>query len=219
MKIAVKTLDGKASGEITLDKDIFGAEVRQDILHQMVNYQLAARRSGNHKAKTRCEVSGTGKKPWSQKGTGRARAGDLKRNIDRGGAVVHGPVVRSHAIQLPKKIRQLAMKSALSSKAAQGKLIILDEAKAKDHKTKPMAAALKKLELDNALIDLEKHGHTFKGRSDTEVILAAIEAWGLSLALQKLSGMFAFALWDRSHFPHTPQRRYPPLSPRPRAPL
>lgn len=152
MKIAVKTLDGKASGEITLDKDIFGAEVRQDILHQMVNYQLAARRSGNHKAKTRCEVSGTGKKPWSQKGTGRARAGDLKRNIDRGGAVVHGPVVRSHAIQLPKKIRQLAMKSALSSKAAQGKLIILDEAKAKDHKTKPMAAALKKLELDNALI-------------------------------------------------------------------
>ncbi|MCB1720352.1 MAG: 50S ribosomal protein L4 [Alphaproteobacteria bacterium] len=152
MKIAVKTLDGKASGEITLDKDIFGAQVRQDILHQMVNYQLAARRSGNHKAKTRCEVSGTGKKPWSQKGTGRARAGDLKRNIDRGGAVVHGPVVRSHAIKLPKKIRQLAMKSALSSKAAQGKLIILDEAKAKDHKTKPMAAALKKLELDNALI-------------------------------------------------------------------
>jgi len=152
MKAQVKTLDGKASGEITLDKDIFGVEVRQDILHQMVNYQLAGRRSGNHKAKQRHEISGTGKKPWAQKGTGRARAGDLKRNIDRGGAVVHGPVVRSHATSLPKKVRQLAMKSALSSKAAEGKLIILDEAKAKDHKTKPMAAAMKKLELDNALI-------------------------------------------------------------------
>ena len=152
MKVAVKTIDGKASGEITLDKDIFGAEIRQDLLHQMVNYQLAKRRSGNHKAKQRHEISGTGKKPWSQKGTGRARAGDLKRNIDRGGAAVHGPVVRSHATSLPKKVRQQAMKSALSAKAAEGKLIILDEAKAKNHKTKPMAANMKKLELDSALI-------------------------------------------------------------------
>lgn len=152
MKMAVKTLDGKASGDITLDKDIFGAEVRQDLLHRMVNYQLAKRRGGNHKVKQRNEISGTGKKPWAQKGTGRARAGDLKRPIDRGGATVHGPVVRSHAIALPKKIRQLALKSALSAKAAEGKLIILDEAKAKDHKTKPMAEAMKKLELSNALI-------------------------------------------------------------------
>ena len=152
MKLAVKTLEGKDSGEITLDKDVFGSEVRQDILHRMVNYQLAKRRGGNHKVKQRHEISGTGKKPWSQKGTGRARAGDLKRNIDRGGATVFGPVVRSHAISLPKKIRNLAMKSALSSKAAAGKLVILDEAKAKEHKTKPMAAAMKKLELENALI-------------------------------------------------------------------
>ena len=152
MKLAVKTLDGKDSGEITLDKDIFGADVRKDLLHKMVNYQLAKRRSGNHKAKKRSEISGTGKKPWAQKGTGRARAGDLKRNIDRGGAVVHGPVVRSHAISLPKKIRAAAMKAALSSKVAAGKLIILDEAKAKDHKTKAMAEAMKKLELNNALI-------------------------------------------------------------------
>lgn len=152
MKVAVKTIEGKASGEITLDKDIFGSEVRTDLLHQMVNYQLAKRRSGNHKAKKRNEISGTGKKPWAQKGTGRARAGDLKRNIDRGGAVVHGPVVRSHAKDMPKKLRVAAMKSALSAKAAEGKLVILDEAKAKDHKTKPMAANMKKLELNNALI-------------------------------------------------------------------
>ena len=152
MKVAVKTLEGKASGEITLDKDIFGVEVRNDLLHRMVNYQLAKRRGGNHKVKQRHEISGTGKKPWAQKGTGRARAGDLKRNIDRGGATVFGPVVRSHAIDLPKKVRKAALKSALSAKAAEGKIIILDDAKAKEHKTKPMAAALKKLEIGNALI-------------------------------------------------------------------
>jgi len=152
MKLAVKTIEGKDSGEITLDKDIFGAEIRTDILHRMVNYQLAKRRSGTHKVKQRHEISGTGKKPWAQKGTGRARAGDLKRNIDRGGATVFGPVVRSHAIDLPKKIRKQALKIALSSKAAEGKIIILDDAKAKEHKTKPMAAALKKLEIGNALI-------------------------------------------------------------------
>lgn len=152
MKVAVKSLDGKASGDITLDKDVFGAELRQDILHKMVNYQLAKRRGGNHKVKQRHEITGTGKKPWAQKGTGRARAGDLKRNIDRGGATVFGPVVRSHATELPKKVRKQALRIALSAKAAEGKIIILDDAKAKEHKTKPMAAALKKLEIGNALI-------------------------------------------------------------------
>ena len=152
MKVAVKTLENKAAGDITLDKSIFGIEVRKDILHRMVNYQLAKRRSGNHKAKQRHEISGTGKKPWAQKGTGRARAGDLKRNIDRGGAVVHGPVVRSHAIDMPKKVRKLALKMALSSKAAEGKLIILDDVKTKSHKTKPMVEALKKMDLSSAVI-------------------------------------------------------------------
>jgi len=152
MKVAVKTLENKAAGDITLDKSIFGVEVRKDILHRMVNYQLAKRRSGNHKAKQRHEISGTGKKPWAQKGTGRARAGDLKRNIDRGGAVVHGPVVRSHAIDMPKKVRKLALRMALSAKAAEGKLIILDDAKAKSHKTKPMVEALTKMELRSAVI-------------------------------------------------------------------
>ncbi|MCK5360495.1 MAG: 50S ribosomal protein L4 [Gammaproteobacteria bacterium] len=152
MKLAVKTIENKAAGEITLDKDIFGAEIRKDILHRMVNYQLAKRRSGNHKVKQRHEVNGTGAKPWRQKGTGRARAGDLKRNIDRGGATVFGPVVRSHAFSLPKKIRKLALKMALSSKASDGKLIILDDVKAKIHRTKPMAEALAKFGLESALI-------------------------------------------------------------------
>mgnify|MGYP000088343597 CR=1 FL=1 len=152
MKIAVKTLDGKASGDITLDKEIFGAEVRADLLHRMVNYQLAKRRGGNHKVKQRHEISGTGKKPWAQKGTGRARAGDLKRNIDRGGATVFGPVVRTHNKDLPKKVRKAALRAALSSKAAEGKIIILDAAVAKEHKTKPMVEALKKLDITSALI-------------------------------------------------------------------
>jgi len=152
MKIAVKTIDNKDAGEITLDKAVFGAEVRADIIHRMVNYQLAKRRSGNHKVKQRHEISGTGKKPWAQKGTGRARAGDLKRNIDRGGATVFGPVVRSHAISLPKKVRQFALKCALSSKAKDGKIIILDDAVAKTHKTKPMAEAIAKFGFKSALI-------------------------------------------------------------------
>ena len=152
MKAAVKTLDNKAAGEITLDDTIFGVEVREDILHQMVKYQRNKARAGTHKVKQRHEVNGTGAKPWRQKGTGRARAGDLKRNIDRGGATVFGPIPRDHSTGLPKKMRQLALKMALSAKAKEGKLIIIDEAKAKDHKTKPMAKALAKFGFESALI-------------------------------------------------------------------
>ena len=171
MKLAVKTIDGKAAGDITLDKDIFGVEIRSDILHQMVKYQLAKRRSGNAKVKQRHEISGTGKKPWSQKGTGRARAGDLKRNIDRGGATVHGPIVRDHSIKMPKKLRALALKTALSAKAAEGKLIILDEAKAKDHKTKTMAAAIEKLGLKSAVIVGGKEVDTNFARATSNIPL------------------------------------------------
>lgn len=152
MKVAVKTLENKDAGEITLDKGVFGVEVRPDVIHQMVVYQQDKRRAGTHKTQERHEVSGTGKKPFAQKGTGRARAGDLKRNIDRGGQVAHGPRVRSHATELPRRVRQNAMKSALSVKAKEGKLIILDDAKAKNHKTKPMAAAMANLGVESAVI-------------------------------------------------------------------
>jgi len=152
MKVAVKTLDNKDAGDITLDKDVFGAEVRGDIIHLMVTYQQDKRQTGNHKAKERSEVSGTGKKPFKQKGTGNARRGDNKRNIDRGGGVVHGPRVRSHATDLPKQVRKAALISALSAKAKEKKLIILDDAVAKDHKTKPMASNMAKFGIDSALI-------------------------------------------------------------------
>ena len=152
MKLAVQTLDGKASGEITLDKDVFGLEVREDILNAMVKYQLAKRRAGTHKVKTRSEVSATGAKAFNQKGTGRARASTLDTVRHRGGGVVHGPTPRDHSHSLNKKTRRLAMKTALSSKAANGKLIVLKDAVVKSHKTKAMADALSKLGVSNAVI-------------------------------------------------------------------
>ncbi len=152
MKLAVKTLQNKDAGEITLDESVFGVNVRQDILHRMVHYQQNKRRAGTHKTKQRSEIAGTGAKPWRQKGTGRARAGDLKRPQDVGGATVFGPVVRSHATDLPKKIRRLALKMALSAKAGSGKLIVLDDLKANSHKTKPMAESLKAFGFNSALI-------------------------------------------------------------------
>ena len=152
MKCSVKTLDNKAAGEIELDKSVFGLPQREDILHAMVRYQLNKRRAGTHQTKGISDISGTGKKPFRQKGTGHARAGSLRTPIHRGGATVFGPQSRSHATDLPKKVRKLALKTALSVKAANDKLIILDDATAKDHKTKPMAAALKALGVDNAVI-------------------------------------------------------------------
>lgn len=152
MKLAIQTWDNKAAGEITLDKDVFGLPVREDILNAMVKYQLAKRRAGTHKTKTVSEVSGTGKKPFRQKGTGGARSGSTRTVRYRGGAVVHGPVVRDHAHTLTKKVRKLAMKTALSSKAASGQLIVVKDAALKSHKTKAMADALTKLGVSNAVI-------------------------------------------------------------------
>lgn len=152
MKVAVKTLENKSAGDLSLEKSVFGVDVKEDILHRMVQYQLHKRRAGTHKTKTRSEVSGTGKKPFRQKGTGNARAGDMKRNINRGGGTVFGPTPRDHAIEFPKRLRKLAMKMALSAKANSGKLVILDSEKAKDHKTKPMADALGKLGVETSAV-------------------------------------------------------------------
>ena len=152
MKLAVTSLAGKESGDITLDKNVFGIEVRQDILHRMVNYQRAKRQAGTHKTKNISEVSGTGKKPFAQKGTGNARSGSMRRNINRGGAIVHGPRVRSHAHDLPKKVRMLALRTALSSKVKDKKIIILDKAESKTHKTQDMVKQLAKLGVTSAVI-------------------------------------------------------------------
>ncbi len=152
MKCKVVDLDNKAAGELELDDGIFGVEVRQDILARMVNYQLAKRRSGNHKTKGVSEIAGTGTKPFRQKGTGRARQGSVRSGIQRGGQTTFGPLPRDHGHKLTKKVRALAMKSALSAKQKDGKLVILDEAKAKVAKTKDLAQKLSKLGLTSALI-------------------------------------------------------------------
>ncbi len=152
MKLALQSFDGKATGDITLDKDVFGLPVREDILNSMVKYQLAKRRQGSHKTKTRSEVSATGKKAFAQKGTGNARASTLDTVRHRGGGTVHGPVVRDHSITLNKKVRMLAMKTALSSKLASKQLIVVKDAVAKTHKTKAMTEALAKMNVANAVI-------------------------------------------------------------------
>lgn len=151
MKATVKDLNNKEVGEIELNDAVFGLEVRKDLLHRAVRYQLAKRRAGTHKTKGISEISGTTKKPFNQKGTGRARQGSLRATQFRGGATVFGPVVRSHAHDLNKKVRKLALKTALSAKAAEGKLVILEDAKADDHKTKALVAKLTTMGLNNAL--------------------------------------------------------------------
>ena len=152
MKCDIVTLENKKSGSVDLDESVFGVAVRQDILSRMVNYQLAKRRGGNHKTKTIGEIRGTTAKPWNQKGTGRARAGSLRATQMRGGQTVFGPVVRSHTFSLNKKVRRLALKTALSSKQAAGKLIVLDDAKIDDAKTKSLSVQLSALGLKSALI-------------------------------------------------------------------
>ena len=152
MKSKVISLDSKAAGDIELADDVFGVEVRRDLLARMVNYQLAKRRAGTHKTKTMSEVSGSTKKPWRQKGTGRARAGSTRSPLWRGGGTVFGPVVRSHAHKLPKQVRRLAMKSALSSKQAEGKLVILKDATLDAPKTKELREMFARLGWSSALI-------------------------------------------------------------------
>jgi large subunit ribosomal protein L4 len=148
----VTTLDGQAAGEIALADDIFGLEPRADILQRMVRYQLSRRQAGTHKSKTRGEISATTKKMYKQKGTGRARHGAKSAPQFRGGGKAFGPVVRSHEHDLPKKVRALALKHALSDKARGEKLIVLADAKATEPKTKALAAQFKGLGLESALI-------------------------------------------------------------------
>jgi len=152
MELKVVALDGKESGKATLPKEIFGLEPRQDLLQRCVNWQLAKRQRGTHKAKDRSEIWRTGKKMYAQKGTGGARHGSARVPQFRGGGRAFGPLVRSHAHDLPKKVRALALKHALSSKAKDGTLILVDKASVKDAKTKALAAQFGKLGLVNALI-------------------------------------------------------------------
>ena len=152
MKCDVVTIDNKKAGSIELADGVFGIPVRADILTRMVNWQRAKRRSGNHKTKVVSEISGTTAKPFRQKGTGRARQGSLRSPQHRGGAVIFGPRVRDHAHKLPKKVRKLALRTALSSKRAEGKLVVLEEAILAAPRTGELASRFDALGLSSALI-------------------------------------------------------------------
>lgn len=152
MKTKVVTLENKAAGEIELADDVFAVPVRSDLLARMVRYQLAKRRAGTHKVKGRSEINRSGAKMFRQKGTGRARHSTATVAQFRGGGRAFGPVVRDHSHDLPRKVRVMALKTALSSKQAEGQLIILDEAVANAPKTAQLVAKLSTLGLKSALI-------------------------------------------------------------------
>ncbi len=152
MELKIMSLDGEAAGSVDLPEAIFGLEPRADILHRCVNWQLAKRQAGMHDVKNRAEINRTGKKMYRQKGTGSARHGPARVNLFRGGGHSFGPTPRSHAIGLQKKVRVLALKHALSAKAKDGGIIVLDKASVKDGKTGPLQKSFAKLGLTNALI-------------------------------------------------------------------
>ena len=152
MKCPVTTLDNKKAGEVELDETVFGLPIRKDILARMVNWQLAKRRAGTHKTKGRSEVRGSTRKLFRQKGTGRARAGSARVSQRKGGGVVFGPIPRDHSHGLPKKVRRLALKTALSAKVAGGQLVVLDTAKFEAGKTGELAKRLTALGWGSVLV-------------------------------------------------------------------
>ncbi len=152
MKLAVTTLDAGKSGDVTLNKDVFGLPVRKDVLQRVVEWQRAKKQAGTHKTKTIGEIRGTTAKPFRQKGTGRARQGSRRASQMVGGQTTFGPVVRSHAHTLTKKFRALGLKTALSAKQAEGSLVILSDTKFSDAKTKALTSKFAKLKWEKPLI-------------------------------------------------------------------
>lgn len=152
MDLKITTLAGKDAGKVKLSDAIFGLEPREDILQRVVRWQLAKKQQGTHQAKGRADIARTGAKMYKQKGTGRARHSSARAPQFRGGGKAHGPVARDHAHDLPKKVRALGLKHALSAKARTENLIVVDDLAVKDGKTKALADSFAKLGLTNALI-------------------------------------------------------------------
>ncbi|MGB9661599.1 MAG: 50S ribosomal protein L4 [Moorellaceae bacterium] len=174
-RVAVYNIQGQQVGEMELDERVFGVEVNNALLHEVVVAQLASKRRGTASTKGWAEVSGGGRKPWRQKGTGRARAGSIRSPLWRGGAVIFGPRPRNYGYRLPKKMRRLALRSALSAKVQEGNLVVLDELKLSRPRTKDMINILKALQVgeDKALI--------VTGSKDKNVELSARNIPGVTL--------------------------------------
>lgn len=182
MKHKIVDLDNKAQGDITLNDAVFAAEVRKDILDRVIQWQLAKRRAGTHAVKTISDIRGTTKKPWRQKGTGRARAGSLRAVQFRTGAVAHGPQSRDHGYSLQKKVRKMGLCAALSAKQNEGKLIIVDSLKVKTPKTADMKKALEKMKLSSVLfIDAEAIDQNFGKAIGNLIAVDAMPAMGANV--------------------------------------
>ena len=182
MQVEVINFDGKSVGKVELSDSIFGLEPRADILHRVVTWQRAKSRAGTHAVKTVSDVQGSGKKAFKQKKTGNARQGERYNVHMRGGGVVHGPVVRDHAIDLPKKIRALGLKMALSSKVKDGSLIVIDSEKLAEAKTNAFAKQLKKLEIASALfVGATELDENFKKSASNIANIDALPTIGLNV--------------------------------------
>jgi len=154
--VEVKNIQGETVSEIDLSEEIFNVEVKQSVLHQVVRMQLANRRRGTAKVKRRSEVRGSTQKLFRQKGTGRARRGDVKSPLLRGGGVIFGPEPRDYSYKVPKKVRRLALKMALSAKLKDNEIIVLDGFALDQVKTKAVASTLQRLELEKPLIVIDQ---------------------------------------------------------------
>lgn len=175
-KLALYNVEGEEIGEIELKEEIFGVPVNQGVLHQVIVGQLASQRRGTHDTKTRAEVRGGGRKPWRQKGTGRARHGSIRSPIWRGGGIVFGPHPRDYSYSIPKKLRRLALKSALSSKVEDCNIKILDEIKLERPQTKEMIRILNNLKVDQKalVVTAEKNENMEKSARNIPGIKPAI---------------------------------------------
>ncbi len=182
MQVDIINFDGKSVGKAELQDSIFGIEPRADILHRVVTWQRANSRAGTHAVKTVSDVEGSGKKAFKQKKTGNARQGEKYNVHMRGGGVVHGPVVRDHSIDLPKKVRALGLKMALSSKVADGSLIVIDSEKLSAAKTGAFAKQLKKLNLESVLfVGAETLDENFKKSAANIANVDALPTIGLNV--------------------------------------
>lgn len=187
--VTVYNREGASVGEIKLNEKIFGVDINDGLMHQAVLVYLAAQRRGTHSTKTRGLVSGGGKKPWRQKGTGRARVGSSRNPIWRGGGVAFGPQPRSYKIAMPKKMRRLALLSALSAKAQDGDIIIFDDLNFAAPKTKEMAKVLKAVSAQNSLLVLDK--------DDINVMLSARNLAGVMAATPTSLNTYIILLHDK----------------------
>lgn len=179
--VAIYNVNGEQVGELELKEEVFGVAVNESVLHDAVVMQLASRRLGTHATKTRAEVSGGGRKPWRQKGTGRARHGTSRSPIWRGGGIVFGPHPRDYSYNLPKKVRRLALKSALSSKVNTGDMLVLDSLQMEQPKTKDMAKILGNLKVNEALLVTAEADQTVNKSARNIPGIKPLDATGLNV--------------------------------------